>query len=97
MWSELYNIALIQCHCNLVPATTFAAFHIQLFAFPYAFQFEQGDQHSPSQIKLVQDNILMGNSAIVSPSHGLNCVIIFRGTFFSFEVGDENHQVYDHR
>ena len=49
MWSELYNIALIQCHCNLVPATAFAAFHFQLFAFPYAFQFEQGDQHSPSQ------------------------------------------------
>ena len=47
--------------------------------------------------KLVQDNILMRNSAIVSPSHGLNCVIIFHGTFFSFEVGDENHQVYDHR
>ena len=47
--------------------------------------------------KLVHDNMLMRNSAIVLPSHGLNYVIIFRGTFFSFEVGDENHQVYDHR
>ena len=47
--------------------------------------------------KLVQDNILMRNSAIASPSHGLNYVIIFRGTFFSFKVGGENHQVYDHR
>ena len=43
------TIGLIQCHCNLVPDAEFAAFHFQHYAFPYTFQFEQGDQHSPSQ------------------------------------------------
>ena len=49
IFGQKYNIALIQCRCNLVPAAAFAAFHFQHFAFPYTFQFEQGDQHSPSQ------------------------------------------------
>ena len=34
---------------NLVPAAAFSASHFHLFAFPYAFQFKQGDQHCPSQ------------------------------------------------
>ena len=46
---RIIQFALIQCRCNLVPAAAFSAFHFKLFAFPRAFQFEQGDQHSPSQ------------------------------------------------
>ena len=61
---------------NLVPAAAFSAFHFQLFTFPYAFQFKQGDQHSPSQTPAGQYS---------------------SGTFFSFQLGAENHRVHNHR
>ena len=61
---------------NLVPAAAFSAFHFQLFTFPYAFQFKQGDQHSPSQTPAGQYS---------------------SGTFFSFQLGAENHHVHNHR
>ena len=46
------------------------------FTFPYAFQFKQGDQHSPSQTPAGQYS---------------------SGTFFSFQLGAENHHVHNHR
>ena len=61
---------------NLVPAAALSAFHYQLFAFPYAFQFKQGDQPSLSQTSAGQYS---------------------SGTFFSFQLGAENHQVHNHR
>ena len=92
-FGENYTIALIQCSCYLVPAAVFSTFHVQLFAFPYAFQFEQGDQHSPSQTSAGQ----YSSQKIQLLSRRLLDLISFGGTFFLFELGAENHQVHDHR
>ena len=88
-----YTIALIQCRCYLVPAAAFSAFHFQLFAFACAFQFEQGDQHSPSQTSAGQ----YSSKKIQLLSRRLPDLICFGGTLFSFELWAKNHQVHDHR
>ena len=84
MFGQNYTIAVIQCRCNLVPATAFAAFHFQLFAFPYAFQFEQGDRHSPSSQTSAGQ---YSSEKIQLLSRRLLDLICFGGTFFSFELG----------
>ena len=94
MFDQNYTISLIQCRCNLVPASTFAGFHFQFFTFPYAFQFEQGDQHSPSSQTSAGH---YSSEQIQLLSRRLLDLICFSGTFFSFELGAENHQVHDHR
>ena len=87
-------MSFIQCRCNLVPAAALAAFHFQIFAFPCAFQFEQGDQHSPpSQTSAGQYSA----GKIQLLSRRLPDLICFGGTLFSFELWAKNHQVHDHR
>ena len=90
---RIIQFALIQCHCNLVPVAAFAVFHFQLFAFPYAFQFEQGDQHSPPQTSAGQNS----SKKIQLLSRRLPDLICFGGTLFPFELWAKNHQGYDHR
>ena len=82
-----FNVVVI-----LLPTAAFAAFHFQLFAFPYAFQFEQGDQHSPSQTSAKQYS--SETNQLLSLSPGFN---LFSYNIFSFELGVDNHQVRDHR
>jgi len=66
----------------LFPTAAFAAFHFQLFAFPYAFQFEQGDQHSPSQTSAGQYSSETNQLLSLSPEFNL-----FSYNIFSFEPG----------
>ena len=81
-----FNVVVI-----LFPTAAFASFHFQLFAFPYAFQFEQGDQLSPSQTSAGQYSSETNQLLSLSPEFNLFSYNSF------FELGSENHQVHDHR
>ena len=82
-----FNVVVI-----LFPTAAFVAFQFQLFAFPYEFQFEQGDQHSPSQTSAKQYS--SETNQLLSLSPGFN---LFSYNIFSSELGADNHQVRDHR
>lgn len=64
----------------------FAVFHFQPSATPYAFQFEQGHQHSLSQTSAGQHS----SEKIQLLSRRLLDLICVRGTFFSFQFATEN-------